>query len=156
MAYQSKTYSLSDEVVAVIEAAKAGGTSPNKLLRRVLGIDEDGEGKVSQAGSARHHTDYCAMPLDHEGQCAAVVTRIAVPQSNYRERGLLPCRHCGEYGKIHPRAGAWRACTSCQSSGHLNISDCRRCREIERTKKKAASPTGVEDESVDYDWKDPA
>lgn len=43
MAYQSKTYSLSDEVVAAIEAAKAQGQSPNQLLRRAL---LDGDGKL--------------------------------------------------------------------------------------------------------------
>lgn len=40
MPYQSKTYSLSDEVIAAIDAAKAKGESPNKFLRRVLGIDK--------------------------------------------------------------------------------------------------------------------
>jgi hypothetical protein len=40
MGYQSKTYSLSDQVVEAIEAAKAGGLSPNQFLRRVIGIDE--------------------------------------------------------------------------------------------------------------------
>lgn len=34
--FQSKTYSLSDEVVAAIEDAKAKGESPNKFLRRML------------------------------------------------------------------------------------------------------------------------
>lgn len=42
MAYQSKTYSLSDEVVAAIEHAKAQGQSPNQLLRRAL-LDADGK-----------------------------------------------------------------------------------------------------------------
>lgn len=36
MAYQSKTYSLSDEVVEAIEAARAQGETPNQLLRRLL------------------------------------------------------------------------------------------------------------------------
>lgn len=36
MGFQSKTYSLSDEVVAAIEAARARGETPNQLLRRVL------------------------------------------------------------------------------------------------------------------------
>lgn len=36
MGYQSKTYSLSDEVVAAIDEAKAKGETPNQLLRRVL------------------------------------------------------------------------------------------------------------------------
>lgn len=41
MGYQSKTYSLSDEVVAAIEAARAQGLSPNKYLRQLLGIDPE-------------------------------------------------------------------------------------------------------------------
>lgn len=37
MGYQSKTYSLSDEVVAAIETARRErGETPNQLLRRVL------------------------------------------------------------------------------------------------------------------------
>lgn len=36
MGYQSKTYSLSDEVVEAIEAAKAKGITPNQLLRSAL------------------------------------------------------------------------------------------------------------------------
>lgn len=40
MPYQSKTYSLSDEVIAAIEAARAKGLSPNKFLRQVLRLDE--------------------------------------------------------------------------------------------------------------------
>lgn len=39
MGYQSKTYSLSDEVVAAIDEARAGGLTPNQFLRRVLGIE---------------------------------------------------------------------------------------------------------------------
>lgn len=36
MPYQSKTYSLSDEVVAAIEAAREQGETPNQFLRRLL------------------------------------------------------------------------------------------------------------------------
>ena len=39
MPYQSKTYSLSDEVIAAIEAAREQGLTPNRFLRRVLGLD---------------------------------------------------------------------------------------------------------------------
>ena len=38
MAYQSKTYSLSDEVVAIIDDFKARGVSPNQLLMRIFDI----------------------------------------------------------------------------------------------------------------------
>lgn len=41
MGYPSKTYSLSDEVVEAIDAAKASGLSPNQFLRRALGIDKE-------------------------------------------------------------------------------------------------------------------
>ena len=36
MGYQSKTYSLSDEVIKAIDAAKAKGVTPNQLLRSAL------------------------------------------------------------------------------------------------------------------------
>lgn len=39
MAYQSKTWSLSDEVVAAVEDARSRGDSPNQFLRKVLGIN---------------------------------------------------------------------------------------------------------------------
>lgn len=51
MAYQSKTYSLSDEVVAAIETAKAQGLSPNRLLKWVL-LDKDG--KLAQRLQAKN------------------------------------------------------------------------------------------------------
>lgn len=41
MGYPSKTYSLSDEVVEAIDAARASGLSPNQFLRRALGIDKE-------------------------------------------------------------------------------------------------------------------
>lgn len=40
MAYQSKTYSLSDEVITAIEAARKRGLSPNKYLRGLLALEK--------------------------------------------------------------------------------------------------------------------
>ena len=40
MGYRSKTYSLSDEVVEAIEAARSRGLTPNKFLRQLLGIGD--------------------------------------------------------------------------------------------------------------------
>lgn len=40
MAYQSKTYSLSDEVVAAIDAARARGLTPNKFLLHLLAVEQ--------------------------------------------------------------------------------------------------------------------
>lgn len=36
MGYQSKTYSLSDEVVAAIEAARAAGETPNQFFTKLI------------------------------------------------------------------------------------------------------------------------
>lgn len=35
-------------------------------------------------GNARAHAGYCALPRDHKGECAAVVTRIVAPASNVK------------------------------------------------------------------------
>lgn len=40
MGYQSKTYSLSDEVVEAIESAKAGGETPNRYLLRLVRMEQ--------------------------------------------------------------------------------------------------------------------
>lgn len=32
----------------------------------------------------RKHASYCGLRLDHEGECSAVVTRLAVPESNIK------------------------------------------------------------------------
>jgi hypothetical protein len=39
MPYQSKTYSLSDEVIAAIEAAREQGETPNRFFLRLLGLN---------------------------------------------------------------------------------------------------------------------
>jgi hypothetical protein len=55
LGYQSKTYSLSDEVVEAIDVARAGGLTPNQFLRRVIGIDasdEDGSAAKVEGDSA--------------------------------------------------------------------------------------------------------
>lgn len=39
MGYQSKTWSLSDEVVAEVEKARGRGDSPNQFLRKLLGLN---------------------------------------------------------------------------------------------------------------------
>jgi len=46
MGYQSKTYSLHDDVVAAIELAKAGGETPSRYLARLIALYDahDGNG----------------------------------------------------------------------------------------------------------------
>lgn len=52
MGFQSKTYSLSDEVVAAIEVARSQGLTPNKFLRQLLKIDEN---QTTGKGTVRDH-----------------------------------------------------------------------------------------------------
>lgn len=40
MGYQSKTYSLSDEVVAAIDRARASGETPNRYLQRLIRMEQ--------------------------------------------------------------------------------------------------------------------
>ena len=39
MGYQSKTWSLSDEVVQAVEEARRHGLSPNQYFRQLIGLD---------------------------------------------------------------------------------------------------------------------
>lgn len=41
MPYQSKTYSLSNEVIAAIEAARERGLTPNKYLLQLIRLDDN-------------------------------------------------------------------------------------------------------------------
>lgn len=41
MPYQSKTYSLSEEVIAAIEAARKRGLTPNKYLRQLIQLEDN-------------------------------------------------------------------------------------------------------------------
>lgn len=60
MPYQSKTYSLSDEVIAVIEQFKAQGVSPNRLLTRIFDI-----GKINPNGGIDDDSDIEEMRQRH-------------------------------------------------------------------------------------------
>lgn len=64
MGYQSKTYSLSDEVVEAIEAARARGETPNQLLRRVL-LRISEEPRSMSSAQREPHTTY-VTPRERE------------------------------------------------------------------------------------------
>lgn len=74
MGYQSKTWSLSDEVVAIIEAAKANGESPNQFLRRVL-LAERGE------------RDEKEVPLTHSTTAAPPARELLVELDEGNSQG---------------------------------------------------------------------
>lgn len=73
MAYQSKTYSLSDEVVAVFERFKTEGVTPNQLLMRIFGI-----GKINPNGGIDDDSDIEEMRQRHRA-ASATVERFAGP-----------------------------------------------------------------------------
>lgn len=57
MGYQSKTYSLSDEVVAAIEEARAHGETPNQFLKRML-VHTSKEPRPLPSAEREPHTTY--------------------------------------------------------------------------------------------------
>lgn len=61
MGYQSKTWSLSDEVVAVFDEFKERGVSPNQLLMRVFAI-----GKINRNFTGSDDSDVEAMRQRHQ------------------------------------------------------------------------------------------
>lgn len=76
MGYQSKTYSLSDEVVEAIEAAKAKGVTPNQLLRSALLVAREADvgsvrsmvaPTISFEGSHKPDVDYATDELPSGG-----------------------------------------------------------------------------------------
>lgn len=60
MAYQSKTWSLSDEVVAVFDEFRAKGVSPNQLLMRIFDL-----GKINPNGGLDDDSDIEEMRERH-------------------------------------------------------------------------------------------
>ena len=124
MGYQSKTYSLSDEVVDAIESAKSGGVSPNRFLRELMGLDshKDGGGISAAVSVARHIADL-------ETGRASIDAVAPVPAENAAPAPFNPkCLHCGD------NFGAWNrgatVCPDCKRGGHGgNVKDCPRCGE---------------------------
>lgn len=53
MPYQSKTYSLSDEVVAAIDRARASGETPNRYLQRLIRMEQTALATWSNGGDQR-------------------------------------------------------------------------------------------------------
>lgn len=66
MGFQSKTYSLSDEVVAVFERLKAEGVTPNQLLTRIFGI-----GKINLNSGLDDDSDIEEMTQRHRAMTEA-------------------------------------------------------------------------------------
>lgn len=68
--------------------------------------------------------------------------------------GFVQCQHCGQDGRIHAKAGAWRACSECSSAGHGNFSECRQCVKDAHAKAVAAKSTSCEPDGIEFtdDW----
>lgn len=103
MGYQSKTYSLSDEVVEAIEAARGAGESPNQLLRRIL------------LGDSGAFLEKVTAALKDE------------PKTEKKPEYRVMCQHCGlKFGADGPKEVL---CGACQETGHRGgRHDCEACR----------------------------
>jgi len=114
MGYQSKTYSLSDEVVAVIEGEKAKGVTPNRLLMAALKVgDIDGE---AHRAVAQLEVDDHVKKIDEQMR---------------RPEGKFPCRcvHSGCKGASFKGFTKYaNLCSECRESGHRsNPAECPEC-----------------------------
>lgn len=120
--YISKSYRLDEQVIEAIETAKAGGTSPNKFLRALLGFDDGPEVVparrlvASRVEPERTYSD----PRDIPG----VGTGAASVQQGFPCR----CAHTGCQGaKFQGRTRFDKLCPQCSENGHAG--DPRSCAE---------------------------
>jgi len=143
MGFQSKTYSLSDEVIEAIEAEKAAGVSPNQFLRRLLGIEKS-EMPMKQG------------PLrSDKGHPAAIQ-----PQPSVREpkpiAGRQKCLHCGDLDALPEGSPVWRTCIPCNRGGHKPWEACPVCARKAHAAKVASESTVCDPDAVDFDPYQPA
>ncbi len=125
MNYLSKTYRLDEEVVGAIEQAKAGGTSPNRFLRELMGLSGNGAARETEA----------PVPVAVEQKRSVPTLRDIRERLGEHER-VEPvdnrpkncrCRHCGR-GFAGPRFAT--ICSECKSAGHtLAPNECPVCNE---------------------------
>jgi hypothetical protein len=120
--YQSKTYSLSDEVVDAIERAKAGGTTPNRFLRELMGLN-GGESVAGEAEQAHVSAVPAGAPTGkYDPSTVPGVTKGVPPPSGIPTR----CEHCGV--KFESESRRNRRCPGCEEAGHAPSRDCEECR----------------------------
>ena len=127
MEYHSKSYRLDQQVIEAIERAKEGGTSPNRFLRQLMGLDGNGEAPKRLIS---HGPPVDLIPprggvvgtvsVDHEEKSATVNVVDKRPKN-------CRCRHCGK-GFAGPRFS--QVCAECKSTGHtLSPNECPVCNE---------------------------
>lgn len=131
MEYHSKTYRLDEEVVGAIERAKAGGTTPNRFLRELMGLNSEngaegvGEGPsvlVPALASVRATSEY--DPASIPG-----VSRGVPPETKPMPSGAfrVMCQHCGK--KFGAETRRETTCVCCEEKGHKGTRyDCEQCR----------------------------
>lgn len=126
MEYLSKTYRLDEEVVRSIEAAKQGGTSPNKFLRLLMGLDNGADAGQGVATSVPA-TVLPAATGAFEEELPGRDFRESSPEPVDRRPKNCRCLHCGDRF-AGPR---WaNNCPKCKSNGHTNTpADCPACNE---------------------------
>jgi hypothetical protein len=105
-------------VVEAIERAKAGGTSPNRFLRQLMGLENGVEAPALPVRTP------VVDPVTIPG-----VTR-GLPVENKASGGLtvrVMCQHCGK--KFDAESRRETTCSGCEEKGHKGSRyDCEQCR----------------------------
>ena len=118
MDYLSKSFRLDEQVIEAIETAKAGGTSPNKFLRALLGFDDGPEVRptISRVQPARVYSDPREIPGVSVGPPAKK------PEGAFRCR----CVHSGCQGQYFQGTSKFQTlCDLCRELKHSG--DPRNC-----------------------------
>lgn len=132
MGYQSKTYSLSDEAVELLEGLKRAHGSVNKGLLAAL----------SGGTEVREYVTPRSLTPDN------VAVRAQVSVETVSE--MRPCQHCGQADKLSKMAQVTRPCSDCYRDGHINSGDCRRCGELAHAMEMERKSTACDTSNIEY------
>ena len=101
MGYQSKTYSLSDEVVAAIEAKRAEGVSPDQYLWSLI-FRTQKVSKRQQAAAERAASDITAKAVGR-------------PEIDYSDTDSTPTTHVASLDAVGPALASARGKVSSEN-----------------------------------------
>lgn len=120
--YLSKSYRLDEQVIEAIETAKAGGTSANKFLRQLMGLDvvaprltSGPMGEIEERIIAEEReilsepSPFDAIPVQQGFPCRCAHTGCQGAKFQGRTRFEKLCPQCSENG----HSGDPRSCVEC-------------------------------------------
>ena len=94
MGYQSKTYSLSDEVIEAIEAARAEGVTPNQLLLDLLVKGQPVGRLATEEELGKVERNVTPRPVAKRG------IQVEARSAKTCEHGKMSGYHCGMCGGL--------------------------------------------------------